>query len=355
MNRSMLESIEIDKEIKPIPKGLLIPNLKKLNLIIGENGVGKTKLFKYIQEKYCKCEEYNIIFIPANEVSLTDFAKNTDSSNLVKSLADLIKEVDINGEEISKYIKMANKDIGKFCQISLDIDESGKLKKQWYVRTILSSLEVSEDQTTKFKIKDLAQGHQKLVILSLLKCFGTSNDKENVLLIEEPETFLHPKLKGKVNDYLKDLAKIGFQVFVSTHDPFFIFSNYNNQNRDGVSIISLEKDGGESKLSEDDKIASIVDELLHIVIYAQMEQANKLGELESFNRKYWNSDDTNHNDKEYSLPKYIRNQIHHKENPSTKGLVNHENECNPNKDNFYTMEELEESIKMMREELNKPS
>jgi len=43
--------------------------------------------------------------------------------------------------------------------------------------------------------------------------------KHSVLILEEPEVHLHPSLRFKLVDLLKDLANAGVYVVISTHSP----------------------------------------------------------------------------------------------------------------------------------------
>lgn len=74
------------------------------------------------------------------------------------------------------------------------------------------------------------QGLQRCIIFALLELYAesvSSPDKEvgvtNLLLIEEPEIYMHPQMEKKVADVLYDLANSGkVQIVCSTHSPVFI-------------------------------------------------------------------------------------------------------------------------------------
>jgi wobble nucleotide-excising tRNase len=63
----------------------------------------------------------------------------------------------------------------------------------------------------------LAEGHRKLAMLVRLIANGEIG-KDTILLWDEPESGLNPKLITKVAKAIRRLAAAGVQVFVATHD-----------------------------------------------------------------------------------------------------------------------------------------
>jgi len=76
------------------------------------------------------------------------------------------------------------------------------------------------------------QGHgmQRSIIFSLLELLGESKSPttklvgpRNLILIEEPEIYMHPQMERKIADTLYNIATNGkAQVICSTHSPIFI-------------------------------------------------------------------------------------------------------------------------------------
>ncbi len=77
------------------------------------------------------------------------------------------------------------------------------------------------------------QGHgaQRALVISLLELFAESNNQvaaegtaRNVLLlVEEPEIYLHPQMSRKMRDVLTEIARTGTaQVICTSHSPIFI-------------------------------------------------------------------------------------------------------------------------------------
>ena len=72
-----------------------------------------------------------------------------------------------------------------------------------------------------FEAHLLAEGHRKIAALIHLINNG-SIDKGTVLFWDEPEANLNPRLIQHVALFLRELAKVGIQVFVTTHDYLLI-------------------------------------------------------------------------------------------------------------------------------------
>ena len=67
----------------------------------------------------------------------------------------------------------------------------------------------------------VAEGHKKLALLWLLIKNGEI-DKNTILLFDEPESNLNPKLTGVLVEILLSLSRIGVQIFIATHNNFII-------------------------------------------------------------------------------------------------------------------------------------
>lgn len=67
----------------------------------------------------------------------------------------------------------------------------------------------------------LAEGHRKIAALVHLVNNGSINE-ETVLFWDEPESNLNPRLIKHIALFLRELANLGIQVFVATHDYLLI-------------------------------------------------------------------------------------------------------------------------------------
>jgi predicted ATP-dependent endonuclease of OLD family len=73
----------------------------------------------------------------------------------------------------------------------------------------------------KISAQELGEGMQNAIVLAMLQAFEETQKKGAILLIEEPEMFLHPQMQRSL---YKTLRKIGEtnQVIYTTHSPHFV-------------------------------------------------------------------------------------------------------------------------------------
>ena len=109
--------------------------------------------------------------------------------------------------------------------------------------------EVYDEKQKKYKsINSLGKGMRSIYMLSLLEtCEETMDDAADLIIVENPEIFLHPKLQNESGDILYRLSKKS-QVIFSTHAANLL-SNFNSrqirqmfQGEDGYACISEKTD-----------------------------------------------------------------------------------------------------------------
>ncbi len=181
---------------------------------------------------------------------------------------------------------------------------------------------------------------------------------DSVILIDEPEISMHPLRQDKILNFYKNLFKIGeesiiSQIFVTTHSPYILCSmNYED---DKVftfpwwtEVINMRKYLWEkpSLALLNYKIFNITTTDLFIELYWYIQESLNLWSLNSMDEKFkewwyrqdyiwkkYNSETDWPEDIYYTIFTYIRNCIHHPENP-------YENRN-------FTKQELKESIENM--------
>lgn len=264
------------------------------------------------------------------------YKKNENIENLNTILNDKIKK----GLE-NKFLEEA---INKFYDISgysikLDfIDNYLPFKNANFVVETESNLQVN--------LSSLGSGYEMIFSLIYSYYMSKQNGKKLIILIDEPELHLHPKLQEKFVDFILEVSRDS-QVILTTHSPLLIKQLSYNEN---IKNIILKKDKKikefeERKLSyissnETNYLAfELPTEEYHNELYEELKM--KFGEemgIKKFDKEFfikiknekalyrWKNEEN-----QVSLHTFIRNQIHHrKEN----GIVSIEN--------------LKESIEKMR-------
>ena len=185
-------------------------------------------------------EKYEAIYIPTKEMIST-----------VEHFVTLYDEYHIDFEEM--YY-----DLAKLLDRPLSKGPNTNEQNQ-----ILSSLEdimrgniVQKNKKFYFKIKGegefemglLSDGYRKLSMIIYMILSGSLN-KNTILFWDEPETNMNPKMIRPIVQALVALARMGVQIFVSTHD-YFIQQEFNmvasypelNPTKFDVRFLSLYKD-----------------------------------------------------------------------------------------------------------------
>lgn len=88
----------------------------------------------------------------------------------------------------------------------------------------LETLVVNEDRNTEEHIERLGQGTKSMYILSVLEAYVDSVGKmPSIIMVEDPEMYLHPQLQKNASELLYRLSKKN-QVIFSTHSPNMVFN-----------------------------------------------------------------------------------------------------------------------------------
>lgn len=133
----------------------------------------------------------------------------------------------------------------------------------------------------EFEMGLLSDGYRKLSMLLYLISSGSLN-KNSVLFWDEPETNMNPRMIRPIVQAIIELAKMGVQVFVTTHD-YFVQQEFNLMNmypqttnaQMNIQFMSLYYEKGSSKLQYE-----IKDKLSDLEHNAVMEEFDALYDRE---------------------------------------------------------------------------
>lgn len=119
------------------------------------------------------------------------------------------------GDSLKKTIERANDVLREDFGIS-DIDLS-------LIKTLSpfdNSEIVKRIDSLEIPISSSGSGIEMIASLVFLETISLFSKEKIILLIDEPELHLHPKFQSRLASHLQEISK-SFQVFVSTHSPFF--------------------------------------------------------------------------------------------------------------------------------------
>jgi len=189
----------------------------------------------------------NIIEIGAMENVIDDASKYKKSNTIGKLISAIIKPVEENyTEEFNKKLEgISNKingDGGRRLKELKKFDkESTSVLNEFFPGIGLkvhiptpniqdlfqnSLLKVEEDGYTR-NLQEYGHGTQRSIQMALVKYLSdiqTNNSSTSLLLIDEPELYLHPQAIEQTRIALKKLSKNGYQIIFSTHSPQMIVS-----------------------------------------------------------------------------------------------------------------------------------
>lgn len=189
---------------------IFIEAVKNVNDVSGSGSkTAFAQVFNLIIRDYLEhTQEYGALIIALEKYS--ELFQGTAQIQKIKEVEDLINQ------KLSRIIKAKSK-------ISADPPKSD---------VILPLPKLLTNDERDVDVVPSAQGHglQRSIIFTLLEILAektSPHDKEigprNLLLIEEPEIYMHPQMERKIADTLYEIAASGnTQVICTTHSPIFI-------------------------------------------------------------------------------------------------------------------------------------
>lgn len=200
---------------------------------------------------------------------------------------------------------------------------------------------------------DKGTGMQRAVTLALIQVYSNMQHKTKehaplTLLLDEPETWLHPRAQIQLGDALVRIAE-NEQLFLITHSPYMLRSYQPKQHR----LLIFSRDNNVPSIQYSDKLGLIANQEpslgeityfafgiptveFHDELWGEIQVISKRKSERKLNTylhdthrlpyaKKWDRDDKpNDAPEDATLPYYIRNSIHHPENRLNKPYTDNE-------------------------------
>ncbi|MEI2453121.1 ATP-dependent endonuclease [Lysobacter firmicutimachus] len=151
--------------------------------------------------------------------------------SLSSALATIREILSTNGTERSPHLRTFDKKATEaladfFPGLSLDVDLPIVDLKEFFRA---GDLYVTDQLTgERRRFDQMGTGTQRAIQMALVRYLAEARKPENsisyrrLLLIDEPELFLHPQGVRHLREALRNLAGAGFQVVFSTHSPLML-------------------------------------------------------------------------------------------------------------------------------------
>ena len=166
---------------------------------------------KLLQKKWkdsCKDEHQKEIDKASNEL-------RNIVGNVFKDLKD-----DIN-TQLNKALSLMN--------VSIDINMLESKNEDYY-----KNIKLSVDDGIETPLENKGSGLQSLIMIELFKFYCKIFNQSSLLILEEPELFLHPHAKRMLSDILNDFIGNGEnQIIITTHSEEFL----NNVDIENINVI----------------------------------------------------------------------------------------------------------------------
>lgn len=352
-----------------------IPNRPSIELFFYNETIEDSLVLSMINEELKKTFQKNSFksifwkaedkFLISKPIDLNTFSTN---QNISIPLANCFKLAGIN--DIPKQINLLNDSTEReFLQDILGEKVTEHINKVWTGHPIKITFNIS-DNHINFHVKDLkAKGKAKTAsqrsdgfrqfisfLLTVSVQYLNNELTDCILLLDEPETHLHPKAQ---EDLLKELIKITKAsknniVFFATHSNYMIDKELLNRNikvekPEDSTIINHFSDKISTYASVNYDVFNISSTDYHNELYSKAMEYSKAKDCEALDKIISKLNDNAYkiekeyikaNDKKFNctLCTYIRHQIHHPENQNNKRFTEHE---------------LEKSIKTLKLVLDK--
>lgn len=160
------------------------------------------------------------------------YIKKATIENLNEDLDNKIKKDKVENNFLSQAVKKFQEISGS--QIKLDFLDNYEPFKNAF-------LAARKDNNQQISLSNLGSGYEMIFALLYSFYLAQQSEKELIVLIDEPELHLHPRLQEKFVKFLLEFSKKA-QIILASHSPLLVKQLSFNEN---VKISVIENDGQE--------------------------------------------------------------------------------------------------------------
>lgn len=183
--------------------------------------------------------------------------KVTDEDRLATLTAELEEIKRAEAAEVSKILTAKFKEISQDQALEIKIEPEIDIGKSTTHSSALFNSDIADAPIVG--LTESGTGVQSLYLLTLLDAYGDISDESDdaILIIEEPEVYLHPAYQRCMFDAMRKIASEN-QVIFSTHSPIMISQIWVTDDMPSVRQVRIES--GETKI-EPVEVGKVISEL----------------------------------------------------------------------------------------------
>jgi predicted ATPase len=230
--------------------GYTFNELSKINALLGKNGCGKSTALKKVQQVLENDQEFgNTKYITPERGGALKYDPNIEinASSNPKWLSSMLRKNQFNQFKQQTILQFRKLELLSLREIEQNPDlrnDHGYTFQSIVdsINTLLDNIEIRRE-ASDFKIYNkadnsviepdaISSGESELISLGI-ECLvfakESTDGKENILFLDEPDAHLHPDLQVRLALFLKDLVETNsFRVILATHSTCFLaaFDSY---------------------------------------------------------------------------------------------------------------------------------
>ena len=318
---------------------------------------------RYNQEYQIVDVDFRVGAIVSGVSNKTEFDRTLEHLNYhyVRGVGD---KLDVNGTingELAKVNKstVLSSSVKRFNELTnLKIELRHVDSSELFSRSFLAQ---KIDENNYVSIDRIGKGYQLLLALLVKKEVAKTKKHDLIVMIDEAEMHLHPSLQQILVQEIMELSK-SVQVFITSHSPIFVHELFLADAIGNTKKHLLKKGADGSVVNVEIKEALLpratpaeINYLAfnyptleyHNELYGQLSYLKNISSPSGLDRELGTSDDEKRDWKrdngyveKLSIHSILRNSFHHKENKENEYCTDQ-----------FIMDNLQESIKFLRERI----